>query len=98
MSIDGRTSPRGGSTNVPRSTYVPPCGDSTNVLLPKSRRRYKYLAGMVVVLMYYPWEVVVRLYHYHEVVVRMYHYLSGAIGINTYVDLSVSICTHKLAL
>ena len=52
-------------------------GTSTNVLLLGSRRRYKYLAGMVVVLMYYPWEVVVRLYHYHEVVVRMYHYLSG---------------------
>ena len=59
-------------------------GTSTNVLLPKSRRRYKYLAGMVVVLMYYPWEVVVHLYHYHEVVVRMYHYLSGVdVGIST---------------
>ena len=72
-------------------------GTSTNVLLLGSRRRYKYLAGMVVVLMYYPWKVVVRLYHYHEVVVRMYHHLSGALGINTYLDLSVSICTYKLA-
>ena len=72
-------------------------GTSTNVLLPGSRRRYKYLAGMVVVLMYYPWKVVVRLYHYHEVVVRMYWHHTGALGINTYLDLSVSICTYKLA-
>ena len=73
-------------------------GTSTNVLLLESRRRYLYLAVMVVVLMYYPWEVVVRLYHYHEVVVRMYWHHTGSLGINTYVDLSVSICTHKLAL
>ena len=62
-------------------------GTSTNVLLLGSRRRYKYLAGMVVVLMYYPWEVVVHLYHYHEVVVRIYHYLAGGfgVGINTHI-------------
>ena len=72
-------------------------GISTNVLLLESRRRYLYLAVMVVVLMYYPWEVVVRLYHYHEVVVRMYWHHTGVLGINTYLDLSVSICTYKLA-
>jgi len=53
---------------------------------------------MVVVLMYYPWEVVVRLYHYHEVVVRMYWHHTGRLGINTHLDISVSICTYKLAL
>ena len=78
MSIVDATSPPWGSTNVLAVVHMyHHAGTSTNVLLLESSRRYKYLAGMVVVLMYYPWEVVVRLYHYHEVVVRMYHYLSG---------------------
>ena len=98
MSIVDATSPPWGSTNVLAVVHMyHHAGTSTNVLLLESRRRYKYLAGMVVVLMYYPWEVVVRLYHYHEVVVRMYWHHTGALGINTYLDLSVSICTYKLA-
>jgi len=57
--------PRGGSTNVPRSTYVPPCGDSTNVLLPKSRRMVpEWLQNVVIASSYHLAGVVVHLYHY----------------------------------